>query len=173
MNTLLIIIHIIMMVAMPSSAFICILGSTDAKRKEKAKWILGASISIILSVFLIAVYVKALRTTEKVIEEEPYAVEHIVALNDTDSIEGKFYMRRGYINENLCYQYMVRLSNGGFKTNRVSSDITTLFYADNNYRVEWYRYTQGILYFKQHGTCVEIYIPRGSISEDVYSVDLN
>lgn len=172
MNILLIIIHIIMMILMPFSAFVCILMLTDAKQKEKAKWIFGAFISIILSIFLIVVYVKALRTTEKVIEEEPYAVEHIVALNDTDSIEGKFYMRRGYINESLCYQYMVRLSNGGFKANRVNSDITTLFYADDNYRVEWYRYTQGILYFKKHGICIEIYIPRGSISEDVYSVDL-
>jgi hypothetical protein len=162
-----------MMVFMPFIAFLCIIEVISVKqRKEKVEWIFITSISIILSILLITVYTKATRTTEKVIEEEPYAVEHIVALNDTDSIEGKFYMRRGYINESLYYQYMVQLSNGGFKANRVSSDITTLFYADSNYRVEWYRYTQGILYFKSHGTCIEIYIPRGSISEDVYSVDL-
>lgn len=104
--------------------------------------------------------------------DTPYATERIVSLNDNNMMNGRIYLRSGYIEEDLYYQYIVRLNNGGFVSNKVKSSNATLFYDTDNYRVEWYKKTRGWLYFKDEVTYVEIYIPEGSITID-YSVDLN
>jgi hypothetical protein len=104
--------------------------------------------------------------------QKPYATEHIVALNDSNMISGKLYLRSGYINEDLYYQYLVKLSSGGFITNKVHASNATLFYDDSNYRVEWYTKKKSWLYFQREEKYVKIYIPRGSVTND-FSVDLN
>lgn len=99
-----------------------------------------------------------------------YSTEYIASLNDSNMVNGKFYLRRGYIEENLYYQYMVKL-NGGFVANKVKSNNATLYYSDDNFRVEWYEKERHWLWFQQKETYNKIYIPDGSISEE-YSVDL-
>ena len=81
-------------------------------------------------------------------------------------------MRRGYIEESLYYQYMVQLNNGGFVANKVNSANATLFYTEDNYRIEWYIKTKSWLYWKEERVYNKIYIPEGSITDD-YSIDLN
>ena len=81
-------------------------------------------------------------------------------------------MRRGYIEQKLYYQYMVELDNGGFVANKVNSANATLFYTEDNYRVEWYTKNKKWLYWEMEGIYNKIYIPEGSITDD-YSVDLN
>lgn len=103
--------------------------------------------------------------------DTPYAVERIAALNDNNMMNGKFYMRRGYIESDLYYQYLVKLNNGGFKSNKVKSDAATIFYDDDDYRVEWYTKTRSWLYWTESETYFEIYIPEGSLTDD-YSIDL-
>ena len=105
-----------------------------------------------------------------VVADEPYAVESIVSLGDNNMANGRYYMRRGYIESDLYYQYMVDVGDG-FKANKVRSNNATLYYADGNYRVEWYTKTKKWLYFTQEDTIHKIYIPEGSITDD-YSVDL-
>lgn len=132
-------------------------------------------ISIILAIALFVFFFIGRVKCEKsewVISDEPYATEKIVSLNDNNLTNGRFYLRRGYIEEDLYYQYIVQLNNGGFKTNKVKSANATLFYDTENYRVEWYTMTRNWLYFKDEKTYVEIYIPEGSITMD-YSIDLN
>lgn len=68
---------------------------------------------------------------------DPYSTEYIVALNDSNMVSGRVYMRRGYVEENLYYQYLVKRSDGGFVANKVNTDHTTLYFSDGNYRVEW------------------------------------
>lgn len=104
--------------------------------------------------------------------DEPYAVESIVALNDNNMTNGKIYLRRGYIEEDLYYQYIVKLRGGGFKANKVKSSNTTLFYDTDNFRVEWYEKTRSWLYFKETQKYHEIYIPEGSLTSDFY-IDLS
>lgn len=105
------------------------------------------------------------------IPEKPYATVRIVALNDNNLTSGRFYIRRGYFDESLYYQYMKR-SGSGFKAGKVKADKTTLYYApDENYRVECYEKTKKWLYFEESAYYYKIYIPEGSIAED-YIVDL-
>lgn len=101
---------------------------------------------------------------------EPYATEKIVCLNDTNQINGRFYMRRGYIGEKLYYQYMVKLG-AGYKANKVGADNTTLYYDNDNFRVEWCEKERHWLYFSETEKYQKIYIPEGSITDD-YSIDL-
>lgn len=101
----------------------------------------------------------------------PYSTEHITSLNDSNMVNGKFYLRHGYIEENLYYQYMVKLNKGGFIANKVKADNAMLYYSDDNFRVEWYAKERHWLWFQQKETYNKIYIPEGSISEE-YSIDL-
>lgn len=102
--------------------------------------------------------------------DKPYSTEYIASLNDSNMVNGRFYLRRGYIEENLYYQYMVKL-NGGFVANKVKSNNATLYYSDDNFRVEWYEKERHWLWFQQKEIYNKIYIPNGSISEE-YSIDL-
>lgn len=134
-------------------------------------WLLSILVTFILFGFFIFGRVKC-EKSEWVVSDMPYATEKIVSLNDNNLTNGKFYLRSGYIEEDLYYQYIVQLNNGGFKANKVKSANATLFYDTDNYRVEWYTKTRSWLYFEDEVTYVEIYIPEESITTD-YSIDLN
>ena len=108
---------------------------------------------------------------EWTISDKPYAVEHIVALGDSNMINGTVYMRRGYIDEDLWYQYMVKVDGGGFVANKVRSDSAVLYYSDGDYRVEWYEKHRGWLWFTSDANYYKIYIPEGTIVDD-FTVDL-
>lgn len=134
-----------------------------------------AFISTIMAIALFVFFIIGRAQCEKsewVVDDEPYAIEKIVSLNDNNMISGRFYLRSGYINEDLYYQYIVQLNNGGFVSNKVKSANATLFYDTDNYRVEWYTKTKNWLYFKDERTYVKIYIPEGSITAN-YSIDLS
>lgn len=102
---------------------------------------------------------------------EQYATEKIVSLSDSNQLNDHFHVRRGYIGEKLYYQYMVDLGSGGYKANKVGADNTTLFYDNNNCRVEWYEKERHWLYFSETEKYQKIYIPEGSITDD-YMIDL-
>ena len=84
---------------------------------------------------------------------------------------GKFYVRRGYINEDLWYQYMVDVGGGGYVANKVPSNGTTVYFDNENPRCEWYEVSQEWWIFKQWGTRWKLYVPEGTIGSD-YSIDL-
>lgn len=102
-------------------------------------------------------------------ESELTATEKVVALNDNHNVNGR-YMRRSYISEELWYHYYVDIGDG-FVANKVKSDSATLYYADSNYRVEWYKLYRNWLWFSEHKTVHKIYIPEGSIIDD-FTLDL-
>lgn len=132
-------------------------------------FIISLLITIMSMVFFIFGCYKCEKSTWNY-SDKPYSTEYIASLNDSNMVNGRFYLRRGYIEENLYYQYMVKL-NGGFVANKVKSNNVTLYYSDDNFRVEWYEKERHWLWFQQKETYNKIYIPNGSISEE-YSVDL-
>jgi hypothetical protein len=104
-------------------------------------------------------------TTEKT------SIEKIVALQDSNNVEGKFYLRRNTLETKLYYNYMVSLPDGGYKANKVPAQETTLYTVDDNYRVEWWIKERGYGLSKQTKKYWKIYIPKNSIVED-YTIDL-
>ena len=102
---------------------------------------------------------------------EHASTEPIVALQDNHELNGRFYLRSGYINEKEYYYYLVKLNNGGYKTNKISADAVTIFEADSNYRIEWYTRTKGFWFTKQNQTFQYIYVPKNAIEFD-FSINL-
>lgn len=103
--------------------------------------------------------------------KEPYAIEHIVCLNDNNMVSGRMYVKRGYFNEDLYYQYMVKLSSGGMVANKVRSTNTTIYYDSEDPRVEWYTKRKQWLWMYEEKTYHKLYVPEGTISDD-FSIDL-
>lgn len=99
------------------------------------------------------------------------ATERIVALNDGNSVEGRFYIRIGYLESNLYYNYMVDLSNGGYIANKVPARETTIFETDGKYRIEWWVKKKGYLFAVQEEKYWKAYIPKNSIVSE-YEIDL-
>lgn len=139
----------------------------------------GIHINGHLVIFVTALYILLIGFFifgEKQLDKQPwnhetYATEHIVALQDNNQMNGRFYSRRGYIGEHLYYQYMVDIGNGGYKANKVKADTTTLYYDDYNCRVEWCKKERHWLYFSETEKYNKIYVPEGSITDD-YMIDL-
>lgn len=103
-------------------------------------------------------------------EDTPYSTQYIVALNDNNIIHGRFYLRRGYIDEDMYYQYLMK-RNGGYKLNQIKASNATIYESDNDYRVEWYAGKRSWLWFTDTTKIQKIYIPKGSIKES-FNIDL-
>ena len=129
-------------------------------------FLIGCAI-IILFIF---VAVGVLNTKDYKYEDTPYSTQYIVALNDNNLIHGEFYLRRGYIDEEMYYQYLMKW-NGGYKINRIKASSATIYEANNNYRVEWYEGKRSWLCFTDTTKIQKIYIPQGSIKES-FNIDL-
>ena len=151
--------------------FFVICSDSSEERKENIKSLLKCVILAVVFAGTFSVLMISYNKTDWKVEDQPYATEQIVSLNDNNMVHGRIYVRRGYINEDLYYQYMVKLNNGGFKANKVRSSGTTLYYDNDNCRVEWYRMHRKYWYLSEEKTCWKIYVPEGSISDD-YAIDL-
>lgn len=137
--------------------------------KSKIRLVVNTVIRIIIvGSFIFGIY--KLEKDPWVVPDDPFKTVRIVALNDNSLTNGRFYVRRGYVSEDLYYQYMKR-SGSGFKAGKVKASKTTLYYADDDYRVECWEKTKKWLWFENSEIYYKIYIPEGSITED-YMVDL-
>lgn len=132
-------------------------------------------ILLILTIVLFGTYMYGFNRCEKsewITMDSPYSIESIISINDNNMIRGRFYLRHGFVDENLYYQYIVQLNDGGFVANKVNSNQATIYYDTNNYRVEWYIKRKKWMYFEMEKIYNKIYIPEGSIIEE-FSIDLN
>ena len=170
-------IHIVIMIGSAVLAFSSFLSMFILIVKEDEKGVNSSFkeliISLLITIMSIVFFIFGCYKCEKstwTYPDKSYSTEYITSLNDSNMVNGRFYLRRGYIEENLYYQYMVKL-NGGFVANKVKSNNATLYYSNDNFRVEWYEKERHWLWFQQKETYNKIYIPNGSISEE-YSIDL-
>ena len=99
------------------------------------------------------------------------ANESLVSLSDNNMMNSRIYARRGYINENLWYQYMVDVGGGGYVANKVPSNRTTVYFTDENPRCEWYRISQKWWIFERYETRWKLYVPEGAVGND-FTIDL-
>ena len=107
-------------------------------------------------------------------DKEPWYSEKIVTLNDNNLINKRGasrYSRLSYINEELYYQYMEELKNGGYQVDKVEASITTVYYDNDNPRVDWYKRRKKWLFFENSEPFYKMYVPEGSIIEE-FNIDL-
>lgn len=156
------------------SAFLAaLLDSMDNENKAN-KELRISTMSLIVCVISIALILVGLYKSDKAtwnIDKNPYDTENIIALNDNNLTQGRFYLRRGYMEESLYYQYIVDLGDGGMINNKVAAQSATIYYDNDKPKVEWYHREKHWLWFKYNSVCHKIYIPTGSVNED-FNVDL-
>jgi len=149
--------------------FISIVFNVDCDNKKE--WIFGKFL-LITFIIMLAIFIFGMhKMCNAPITWEITATESIVSLNDNNMTNGKFYVRRGYINEDLWYQYMVDVGGGGYVANKVPSNGTTVYHTEVFPRCEWYRVSQKWWIFEQWKTNWKLYVPEGTIGND-FNIDL-
>lgn len=99
------------------------------------------------------------------------ATEYVVALNDNPGIKGSYYVRRGYIENQMYYNYMVRLSSNSYIANQIPVKKSTIYETDGDYRIEWWEKEKGYFMAKETEKYWKVYIPKNSILSE-YDIDL-
>ena len=105
-----------------------------------------------------------------------YTTHIIINLADNNSIEGTIrggrHYVRGYIGESTTYHYYYQLSDGGMKLQKVSDKNATIYFTEDEPRVEWYRQTRTFWWKSETCYFCKIYIPEGSMTTEI-SIDMN
>lgn len=154
------------------ASFIEVVNNNKDKAGEDILIVFISLIVCIVSTVFICVGIYKSDKAIWISDKESFTTEKIIALSDNNLTHGRLYLRKGYLNESLYYQYMVDLGDGGMINNKVSAQTATIYYDDSNPRVEWYHREKHWLWFKYKSVCHKIYIPKGSVSED-FNIDLN
>ncbi len=169
-----IIIHLFAMIISFIIAVVCLIDSLanyeDKWNKEDTVCAISLGLCVFLMIFFFIGEVN-LKKEEWKVSESPYRTDNIVSLNDESQINGRFYLRHGYIEEHMYYQYMMLRSDGGYSYGKAREDISTVYVSDDNFRVERYAKERNWLWFEEEETFCKIYVPKGCIKEE-YNIDL-
>lgn len=150
-------------------AFVAIPFNIDCDSKKE--WIVGKILLFLFVIMTIIMIFGMHNLYNSPIIWTKIANERLVSLNDNNMVNGRIYARRGYVNEDLWYQYMVDVGGGGYVANKVPSNGTTIYFDNENPRCEWYEVSQSWWIFKQWETRWKLYVPEGTIWEH-YDIDL-
>ena len=104
--------------------------------------------------------------------EEPYVTHEVMCLNDNSMMSGRFYLRSGYIEEDLYYLYGYKTKSGGMKTQKVKAKNATVYFDDSAEPcVKWYTETKRFWFITSTSYSCDIYVPTDSLVAD-YTIDL-
>lgn len=98
-------------------------------------------------------------------------IEHIVALQDSSDINGKFYFRYGYVETSIYLNYIVDIGDNKYVPNKIPLDKTTIRYTKDDPRVEWYKERYHNFLFYRDVNRYYVYVPEGTVIDD-FSIDL-
>lgn len=151
----------------------CVVSDVSVDDELRVKDIIGAIsfFTCIISTVLLIVCAIMLGEQDWEVSDEPYRTDYIASMNDGTQINGRLYLRHGYIEENMYYQYMIKCSDGGYSYGKAREDIATIYISDGNYRAEWYKEKRHWLWFSEERNICRIYVPDGCIKEE-YNIDL-
>ena len=102
----------------------------------------------------------------------------LIALKDNYTIEGEAFLFSSTVNEDLTYTYLYNLPNKGITTESIKATNAYLNYISENAKPYIQKITEiprsKILYylFLYDNTYYYIYLPQGSIIENVYEINL-
>lgn len=97
----------------------------------------------------------------------PYATEYIIALQDSNNTNGKFYFRYGYIETSLYLNYIVDIGDNKYVPNSIPFDQVTIRYTKDKPKIEWYKERSTSSIFYKDTTKYYLYIPEGTVMNDI------
>lgn len=101
--------------------------------------------------------------------------QNIVALKDSQNIDGQFYLMGGYVKEDLYYYY-AKETEFGYKCDKVKASDSFVIYTDGQPKIETYEATSFkhwwiYIYAIPEHTHYSIYVPAGTVTNE-YKIDL-
>ena len=116
--------------------------------------------------------------TEKDMVIDTIETTELIALKDNYTLEGEAFLFSSTINEDLTYTYLYNIPNKGITTESIKATNAYLNYISENEKPYIQKITEiprsKILYylFLCDNTYYSIYLPQGSIIENVYEINL-
>lgn len=89
----------------------------------------------------------------------------LVSLGDSIGGEGSFFLGSGTIEQEARYFYYSGTSETGYKIYNISADEATIFYTDNDPRIEFERTNDGWFTAEERVSEYRVYVPEGSITQ--------
>ena len=139
--------------------------------------IIGALIGIMGIVFS-AICFDTMPDSDKVIVPTGERVE-LIALKDNMNIHGQGFLFSSYIDEDLYYIYIYEDENRGMTTNKIRADRAYVRYLSDEFGtpyIEKFEETHKSDFLNWlwcwGGYGYTIYLPQGSVIENVYEIDL-
>ncbi|MDO4966753.1 MAG: hypothetical protein Q4E51_08615 [Lachnospiraceae bacterium] len=136
--------------------------------------VFGAIVSVIIT-FIISFLIFMIAS---VIPGEGHVLDvkskNLYALQDNVDINGSYFLGCGSTGRNLEYYYVYMTEDGGYKTDKISAENITVYYTDEDYRIDtvYFEFDNIVHRFLGAGyTEYRAYIPRGSILQN-YLIDL-
>jgi len=101
--------------------------------------------------------------------------QNIVALKDSQNIDGRFYLMGGYVKEDLYYYY-AKETEFGYKCDKIKANDSFVVYTDGHPKIETYISTSfkhwwTYIYAIPVHTHYSIYVPAGTVTNE-YKIDL-
>lgn len=101
--------------------------------------------------------------------------QNIIALKDSQNIDGQFYLMGGYVKEDLYYYY-AKETEFGYKCDKVKASDSFVVYTDGQPKIETYKATSFkhwwmYIYAIPEHTHYSIYVPAGTVTNE-YKIDL-
>lgn len=128
-------------------------------------------------VFLIIALVAAIVAANSDMEWVEVSKTPIVALSNNVGIQGRTYLRSGYVEDTLSYYYITE-TDMGLKTHKVNANNSYIKYTTEQPYMITYKltYTNDFVIWA-FGNCADstrytFYLPEGSVITDYYNIDL-
>lgn len=134
----------------------------------------GAFVGFLACLFAMVIFI-AMPEDTKVVEYG--AKTELVALKDNFQVEGSAFLLSSVVNEELKYTYIYD-TEMGLTTDSISADDAYIKYIGEDetpYIQTWAKQPKNIIFkwlFYPETTYYTIYLPEGSVIENVYEVDL-
>lgn len=171
------------LIIVPLLAFIVVLLHFIIEFSDAGAGILFG-IAVCLIAFIIATFIWAYVSYNYTIDY-PERINSIVdekvkliALEDNQGIEGRAFLYSSYMKEELTYTYLYEHSTGAITSNSIKAKNCFIRYIEENetpYITYWHTEAKNKFvnwFFKPQNNYYTIYLPRGSVIENSYNIDL-
>lgn len=99
--------------------------------------------------------------------------QELVAMKDTSTVSGSFFLGTGRVNSDMCYIYLVDTDKGlTTKTLKQKSNEVYIKYTDGQPYLEYWSGVDDLWRLQSEFPYYIFYLPDGSVINNVYEIDL-
>lgn len=144
------------------------------------EYVIGIFLSVLAGVTVFLLFGTICTAISSAVKDESMNIElvesqNIIALKDSQNIDGQFYLMGGYVKDDLYYYY-AKETEFGYKCDKVKASDSFVIYTDGQPKIETYEATSFkrwwmYIYAIPKHTHYSIYVPAGTVTNE-YKIDL-